>query len=193
MLDSFVLRSLDTEGLRGLIDSYRGTRSFLADDPDMLMAAQTLDELGAYSALLIGDVTAFDEVLEIRRNCNVVSHCAGEEDVDRMRSLLGMAPESGALDRYNLLGTGVGHNEDGLYTVLVFVYENEDVTEHNVEVLKENLAEGYWISADKPWTEVFPHSEVWNNGRALIAKLRTEDRFVWASMVSEGASLLTWN
>lgn len=190
--DSLVLRTVETEGMQHLIDAHVGNRDSLADNPDMALAAETLDGLGVYSALLVGDVEPFDEVLEIRRACNVVSYCAGEEDVDRMRSLLGMAPESRALDKYILLGTGVGHDEDGLYTLLVFVYENEDVAERNATVFKENLAELHSIHAGGPWTEVFPKSEVWNDGRALIAHLRSESPRIHLSMVVNGESLLIW-
>ena len=49
------------------------------------------------------------------------------------------------------------------------------------------------IHADKPWNEVFLKSEVWNDCKALIAKLRTEYPWIYFSMVSNSESLLMWD
>ena len=130
VLDSLVLRSIETEGMKGLIDSYLDNRDSLADDPSMALAAVTLDGLGVYSGLIFGDV----EELEAPELCDLLpDQCPDAEQLEKIRSSLGMAPvESRGLEKYILLGTGVGHDEDGLYTVLAFVYENEDVAERNV-------------------------------------------------------------
>ncbi len=174
VLDSLVLRTIETEGMRHLIDAYLDNRDSLADDPDLALAAETLDGIGVYSSLLVGNVESFEA------------------------PSLGMASseEPRLLDEYILLGTGVGHDEDGHYTALVFVYQNEDVAERNVGVFKKILAEGFSIYSNKPWTELFPHSEVWNQDRTLIAKLRTEspvNRLIYLSMVFNGELLILWD
>ena len=78
--------------------------------------------------------------------------------MDSMREALGMeAP--GPPDEYAVLGTGIGNDEDGLYTVLVYVYENEDTAARNVENLQELLSTGKsWVDL-KLWNEYFPASE----------------------------------
>ena len=56
VLDFIVPRTIETEGMRGLIDSYIDKGVSLADDPAVAPAAETLDRLGVHSALLLGDV-----------------------------------------------------------------------------------------------------------------------------------------
>ena len=188
VLDSLVLRTLETEGMRSLIETYRDNGDSLADDPDLALAAGALDGLGVYSGLLFGDVAE----LEAQSLCDLVDDC-DEEELEKIGSQLGW--ESRGLDEYILLGTGVGHDEDGFYTVLVFVYENEDVAERNAGVIEERLAEFNSIQFSTPWNEVFPKSEVWNEERALIAKLRTEspaNRLIYLSMVFNSDSLILW-
>ena len=166
VLDSLVLRTVEPEGMRHLIDTHLDNRDSLADDPDLALAAGALEGLGVYSGLLFGDVAE-----------------------------LGMASpeESRGRDEYILLGTGVGHDEDGFYTVLVFVYENEDVAERNVGVFRKILGEGRSLITNEPWNEVFSKTEVWNDKRALIAKLRTEHRRIYLSMVINRDSLILWD
>ena len=188
VLDSLVLRTVEPEGMRHLIDTHLDNRDSLADDPDLALAAGALDGLGVYSALLAGDVDS----LEASSLCDLRDGC-DEEALAELRSQLGMAPlESRGLDKYILLGTGVGHDQDGLYTVLVFVYENGDVAERNVGVIEERLAEWFSLTG-KPWNEVFPEGEVWNEERALIAKLRTQNRLIHLSIVANADSLIQWD
>ncbi len=178
VLDSLVLRTIETEGMRNLIDAYLDSRDSLADDPDVALAAGALDGLGVYSALLVG-------YMEPR------SFLSDEEQaqLERTRKALGMeAPDDP--DEYAVVGTGIGNDEDGLYTVLVYVYEDEDTATRNVEKLQELLATGRSLVADKPWTEYFPASEVWTEGKALIAKLRTESPLKWLSLVANQENLL---
>ena len=192
VLDSLVLRTIETEGMRHLIDTHLDNRDSLADDSDLALAAGALDGLGVYSGLLFGDVAE----LEALSLCDLRDGC-DEEALAELRSQLGMASlESRRLDEYILLGTGVGHDEDGFCTAFVFVYQNEDVAERNVGVFENNLAEGFSIYSDKPWAELFPHSEVWNEDRTLIAKLRTEstvNRLIYLFMVVNRDSLILWD
>lgn len=95
-------------------------------------------------------------------------------------------------DKYRVLGTGVARDSEGLLIILVFVYEGEDAAGHNVQVLQEWLAEGYSIVSGRSYTEHFPRSEVWSDGRALIAKLGTDSPSIWMDMVFNRDPLLLW-
>ena len=71
----------------------------------------------------------------------------------------GMAPpESRGLGKNTLLGTGVGHDKDGFYTVLLFVYENEDVAQRNVEAFNKVLAGGCLFHSGNPRSGYFPRA-----------------------------------
>ena len=76
-----------------------------------------------------------------------------------MRAELGMEAED-APDEFSVLGAGVARDSDGFLTMLVFVYEDVDVANRNVQDLEEMLANGYSFATGRPWTEYFPQSEV---------------------------------
>ena len=175
-----------------MIDSYLDDRDTLADDPDMALAAGALDGLGVYSGLLLGDVGIFAEPGLCEQLGIEEDDC--EESMQELRSRLGIATkEPWSLEKYIRAGTGVGHDKDGFYTVLVFVYEDEDMAKRNVRVFENILAEGFsWLS-DSPWSELFPHSEVWNEDRTLIAKLRTDKARMYQDLVFSDSSLLDWH
>ncbi len=184
VLDSRVLRTLWTQGMRSLIDAYRNNRESLADDPDLALAAGALQNLGVYSAILFGDVERFttdplDSLLSAEERAQL----------EKVRAELGMEAED-TQDYYSALGTGVAKDSDGFLTILVFVYEDEDVANRNVQDLEEMLANGYSFATGQPWTEYFPQSEVWSDGRALIARLRTERPSIWQDIVSNNENLL---
>ena len=184
VLDSLVFRTLETAGMRSLIDTYRDNRDSLADDPDMALAAGALQNLGVYSAILFGDVERFttdplDSLLSAEERAQL----------EKARAELGMEAED-APDEFSVLGTGVAKDSDGFFTMLVFVYEDADVANRNVQDLEEMLANGKSIAAGQPWTEYFPQSEVWSDGRALIARLRTERPAIWLQVVFNNENLL---
>ncbi len=175
VLDALAFRTLATEGMRSLIATYRDVRDSLANDPDLALAAGLLEDLEAYSAILLGDVEMFGP------------GCVGCDDV--MRLVLQAAAEH-SLDEYSALGAGVGRDTDGFFTILVFVYANEEDASRNVGVFKERWNTGMAMVSNQPWTEHFPQGEVWNDGTALIAKLRTDVATIWLSMVFASDSLL---
>ncbi len=183
VLDSVVFRTLGTAGMRSLIRTYGGNRDSLADDPDLALAAGALQKLGAYSALLVGDVERFTDPLD--------SLLSAEEQaqLQKMRDQLQM--EAGTTsEKYSVLGAGVAKDSDGFVTILVFVYEDEGAASRKVQDFEERLANGQSMLTGQPWTEYFPESEVWNDGRALIARLRTEHPRIWEQIVMAVDSLL---
>ena len=90
----------------------------------------------------------------------------------------------------SVLGAGFARDADGLVTVLVFVYEDKGAASRNVQDFEERLANGRSMLTGQPWNEYFPEGEVWNDGRALIARLRTEHPRIWEQMVLSVDSLL---
>ena len=184
VLDSHVFRTLETAGMRSLVDTYRNNKDSLADDPDLVLAAGALRNLGVYSAILFGDVERF--------TTNPLDSLLSAEEqaqLEKIRAALGMEAED-APDEFSVLGAGVARDSDGFLTMLVFVYEDVDAANRNVQDLEEMLANGKSIAAGQPWTEYFPQSEVWSDGRALIARLRTERPRIWLEVVFNNENLL---
>ena len=190
VLESHVFRTLETPGMRSMIGTYLGREDPLADDPDMALAARELDGLEAYSALLF-DLDALHPVEGERRLFTVEEglekHCETEEECIEVRARF---EEVDALDKYNVLGAGVGSDEAGPYLCLVFVYGDQGDAERNMSVLKDRLAKGVSEEHDLPWNELFPEAEVWSDGRTLTAKLRTEDPRMWIGILSSRDTIL---
>ncbi len=183
VLDSVVFRTLGTAGMRSLIRTYGGNGDSLADDPDLALAAGVLQNLGVYSALLAGDVERFTGPLD-----SLLSPGEGAQ-LQKMRDQLRM--EAGTTSgKYSVLGAGVARDSDGFVTILVFVYEDEGAASRKVQDFEERLANGRSMLTGQPWTEYFPESEVWNDGMALITRLRTEHPRIWEQMVMAVDSLL---
>ena len=192
LLDSLVFRTLATESMRSLIETSRISGNSLADDPDMVMAAEALDRVGVYSAYLIGDTEEFSSQ-------SVFSLLGiSEEEAGKVREALGLGrPEDAPImHRYEALGAGVKRDEEGFATVLVFVYENEDLAVRSARVFEERLAAGNDFISGRPWTEYFPQREVWNDGRALITRLSIEKpligSWIWQTIVHTRDPLLAW-
>ena len=158
-----------------LIDTYEGQGNSLADDPDLVLAAKEMDSLGVYSAALLRDAEGYE------------THC--DYCTEEQRAELEAEAEH-TLDEYSFLMTGVAKDEDGFLTILVFGYEDEDLASRNVPVFEQRLATGVSMPSNLPWTEDFTQAEVWNEGKALIARLRTENALIWLRMVTAVDSLL---
>ena len=184
VLDSLVLRTLWTQGMRSLIDAHRNNRDSLADDPDLALAAGELQNLGVYSAILFGEVERF-----IFGPLYSLLSAEERAQLEKTRVELGMETED-APDEFSALGAGVARDSDGFVAILVFVYEDVDVANRNVQGLEEMLANGKSIAAGQPWTEYFPQSEVWSDRRALIARLRTDAPQIWKQVVFSNENLL---
>ena len=175
VLDALVFRALATEGMHGLIATYRDARDSLADDPDLTLATGLLEDSEAYSAVLLGDVG------RLGSDCD---HC--DPAVQMVMQLAG----EHSLDEYGALGAGVGRDTDGFLTIFVFVYANEEAASRNVAVFEETWNNRLSMRTARPWIEYFPQGEVSNDGRALVAKLRTDYPTIWLSMVLAADNLL---
>ena len=90
--------------------------------------------------------------------------------------------EETVIDEYDVLGTGVGSDEDGLFGALVFVYDDEARAQRNVRLFEGRLADSVSLAHDQPWREIFQEVEVWHQGRTLMAKLRSTEHVLGYGM-----------
>ena len=174
VLDSYIFRTLGTEEMRALIRAQSGESDTLADDSDMALVARTLDGLGAYSALLGGNVEILDAEVSFY-GCDVT--CSYEE-IEAARAHFNTAP----LDEYDALGAGIGVDNRGLFISTVFVYGDQDTAERNVQAFKKRL-DTWSARSGQRWTDIFSETNVWYEGRILIAKLRSESAPTWQEIV----------
>ena len=149
--------------MKALIDAFLGRGRSLADDQDMLLLAQAMDGLRAYSVLLSGDtgMWGIDEVL--------ASFQLPARDLERVREqYLEQAP---LLDNFSAMATGVGRDDDGLYMAVALVYDSVRTAERDVPRLERRVEDGLSLRANRPWLDYFSAVEVWSEGRLVLAKL----------------------
>ena len=183
VLEDYVFRTLEKRGMERLIDTYLGERDSLADNEDFLLMAETLDEMGVYSAYLTDDVEVWDE-----NNFDDVLSDLGsvtQEEYERLRRRY--LDEDTLLNPYDALAAGVGQDEDGLFTAIVLVYDNVEDTEDDVQYLEESILD--WIEdgdsmfTGRPWSDYFDDFEIASEGRVLQVKLRTDRPGIWAEII----------
>ena len=165
--DSLVYRTVETPGIETLIRTHQGKEDPLADDEDLALAAGRLDDLGLFSALLIGHAEFFSAEDVLDDLClNLYS-----EQCDRIRDRVANV---GSLTEYEVLGAGAGRDDDGLFNAVVLVYRDDDDAERNARQFEERLEDGTSLFANRRWSELIPDGDVTAEGRTVVAKLRPQ-------------------
>lgn len=159
--DRVVYRTMETAGMRALIEAGLGERPSLADVESFRLLAVGLARMGAYSVLLSDRTQA-----------------SGGGD-----SPFPPEPEGTPVLRpYVALGSGAGVDEQGPYMVLALVHADSGLAEENTVLLRRRIEEARSYIAQQPWARIFDvdRLEVRADGPLLLAKLRKEPLgFLW--------------
>lgn len=169
VLDNFVFRTVETPGMKALIDASRGNRPSLADAEEFRLLAKGMSTLEAYS-ILLSDMTQ-DVGGNIEQWLSVI---ATPEDRLRMIELREDFP---ILRPYQVFGTGAGRDEAGLYMAVVLVHVNESFATENVELLRARFLEAPSLPSwePEPFTGIVDSVESRSDGRLLLAKVRAQN------------------
>ena len=174
--DSYVYRTVETPGMKALIDVHSGEGRSLADDADLALAAAEMDRLGLYAGMLLGDVELFN------------SEDFYAEDEERFAEEIA---ERALLGKYHALGAGAGQDESGPFITLIFVYGNESDAVNNEKVFMEIWERGTSAFFRSRWREILPNApQVTVKGRALVTQLRTDRPGIWSNIVFARDSIL---
>ena len=168
-----VLRTLETPGMRSLIDTAAGEHPSLADAVEYRLLAQGMDTLGAYSALLT-DLTqgadGFSAAPALLRDAG-------------LKEELEMAPMHRP---YLAFATGAGYDKDGPYMALVLIHARAQFAEENAERLRVRIQELPSLF-HVPRAQRIDSIEAWVEDVVLLARLRgnidfgTSDGIGWYS------------
>ena len=143
VFDSHVYRTVETQGMRFLISTRLGRKTSLADDPDLALAAREMDSLEVYSGLLMDHVESFS----LEAICSSISAA----ECDRIEG-------AGVLGEYDVLGTGVGRDEEGLFVAVTLVYGREHDAADDKEVLEDILETGNQHGRRRAMEPLLPQS-----------------------------------
>ena len=172
--DSYVYRTVETPGMRSLINTLLGREESLADDSDMILAAGEMDRLGVYSGLLMGGGVESMSIASARGDrCSSTTAPECEELMARLGA--------GVLGYYDVLGAGVGRDEDGAFIVVIFIYGSTRAAADDIQVFEGILGALNRVSPE--WGSYVPNVEVRSNGRVLVAQLQTIHPTLWLDIV----------
>jgi hypothetical protein len=164
VLDEYVFRTVETPGMRNLIDTSLGRRDSLAEVEDFQLLAGGLDELNAYSGFMTDKTQSLDETLT-----NLLAESAfTQEDVTSVRARLEEEP---LLKPYDVFATGAGRDERGQYMAVVLVHSSEGAAEENVELLRRRIEEAQSLLINQPWSDFFEGMDIRSDGVVLLGKL----------------------
>ena len=186
VLDEYVFRTLETRGMKRLIDVSLGRRDSLADVDEFRLLATGLDELNAYSGLLTDMTQGFDETLAEylgRAGSNYT-----QEQVASLRATM----ESGPLLRpYDTFATGAGRDNRGQYMAVVLVHSSERAAQRNVELLRRRIEEAQSLWTNESWSDFFEDMDIHADGVVLQGKLWGErTRSLWLQFILQRDTLL---
>ena len=164
VLDGYVFRTVESPGMRRLIDTSVGRGDSLADVEDFRLLAAGLDELNAYSGILTGQAQSFDEALTVL----LADSAFTQEDVARLRARM---EEELLLLPYDAFATGAGRDDRGQYMAVVLVHSSEGAAEENVELLRRRIEEAQSLWIGRPWSDFIEEMDIRSDGVVLLGKL----------------------
>ncbi len=167
VLDSYVLRALTTERMASMIDALAGETPAIADAEEFRLLGVGMSRLEVYRAMLSDVEYGLNEMAE--------GFTQGEEDPakkdEAKRQLAGGAEP---LRPFQAFATGAARDDDGPYMALTLVHSDDVSAEENVGLLWGRMGEGIGSFHQTPWSETIDieGTEIWSEGRLLLAKLR---------------------
>lgn len=166
VLDKYVFRTVETPGMRNLIDTSLGRRDSLADVDEFRLLAAGLDELNAYSGILTDKTQSFDETIK-----NLLDGAGSnftQEEAAQLRRRLESEP---LLRPYDAFATGAGRDERGRYMAVVLVHSSKQAAEQNVDLLRRRIEEAQSLWIIQPWSDLIEEMEIRADGAVLLGKL----------------------
>ena len=167
MLDDYVFRTVDTAGMKSLLDTQAGRLSSLADNEDFLLLAEAMDSMSAYSIFLTDNVAVWQE-----NNQTVL--------------------QSHLLHPYNALATGVGRDEQGFFMAVALLYDSLEDAEDDIAILERKIQEDDDSYLELPWNTRISATEFRTEGRALLGKLRVRDTQLWSNIILNRNNLFAY-
>ena len=159
--DDQVFRTVETPGMKALIDSRAGDELSLADVQEFRLLAQAISDLEVYAAFFSSQTQKVDPDPE--------SDAARGFVPAFQEGLIAEIGGSSLLLPYLAFSTGPGRDDDGSYLALVLVHSNEESAAENKQRLERRISENPDL---KTWMEGIEESNISVDGRVLSGTLR---------------------
>ena len=152
VMPNLVFRTVETPGMRDLIDARQGDARTLAEVDEFRRIAQSLDRAGAYSAFITDDVGHLDFDAFIDGQIALSGSAASPEEAQRVRDAFGRVT---LLRPYAAFGVGAGMEGGEKFMVLVLAHDDAESASRNEELLESQLRTGLSVVTPTTWAEVF--------------------------------------
>ncbi len=164
----YLLRTNWTDGIEDMIDASLGGPS-LRDSDDFRLAAQALDEMGSFTAM-ITDQTQGPESLAVALSR------FGADDAESLAGLRAMLSGAEPLRPYSVAGIGIGIDANGEgFDTLVLVHGSEREARESAELLALRIVRTASVVTSRPWAEQIEVVEIEADGRVLRARMRSTE------------------
>ena len=169
----YIYRTVETPGMKALIDSRAGDGQSLADVEEFRLLGQAMSGLGAYAAFFSNQTHKVSAVPDDASTIATVP--------DFQEKLINEIGNSSLLLPYLAFSTGVGRDDTGRYLALALVHSDAESAEENGRRLKRRIAENPELQA---WMDGLKESTFHVEGRVLSAMLRGDSPASgWRSLV----------
>jgi len=165
VLDDYVFRTVETNGMEALLDTRQGERLSLADREEFRLVAEGLAQLGAYSAFISNETQDWAGIKD-----DLFRQAALTER--EFQSLLEKLEQFPLLRSYQVFASGIGADDTSNYMALVLVHRDSGDAKDNVARLEQRMRGASSIVTGEPWADMIDEMEINAQGRVVLAKLR---------------------
>ncbi len=148
--DKYLFNSIGLKELKWMINASQDKSDSMADVPEFAAVTNGMYDLGAYALILGRDTLANGKPEYV------------------------MVDKGPKLKKFTFFGTGIGRDEQGIYTALVIVHESSEDAEENVSLLKQRIESCSSAHYQKTWNDMITDTDIHDEGRVLLAKLYVE-------------------
>ena len=168
--DTYILRTLTTDGMASAIDSIQGQTASLLEVEEFSLLGAGMSLLEPYRVIMSDAAYGLREMTELY----VQYEQDGSEEEKKAAAELALSGGAEPLRPYQGFAVGAAKDDAGPYMVLALVHADEAGARENVELLKDRIAGATSALEHKLWSQTIDiqGSEIWSEGKLLLAKLR---------------------
>jgi hypothetical protein len=159
------------------IDAAAGKKPSLADSADVKALLAAMSRHSVYS-IVLSNVAITPETLDVVGADPAVVRAARDASFKE------------ALRPYSMLAIGYGQDAEGPFSVLVLLHASGTLAGENLLKLKAKIDTGRSAQTQRAWKDQIGGYEIITDGRALVAKLRTNSRTLLTAVLNTRDSLL---
>ena len=157
VMPNLVFRTVETPGMRDLIDARQRATSTLSEVDEFRRIAQSLDRAGAYSAFITDDVGPLDFDAWIDGQIALSGYAASSKEALRIQVYDGGAT---LLQPYLAFGVGAGMHGAEQFMALVLAHDDAESASRNEELLESQLRTGSSVLTGAAWAEIYDIDDI---------------------------------